>query len=245
MDDFSQKESAIVSCLAHAIIPRAHLRSILCIIEPKKSKTNDLLRASADPDLARFASLKTTFLMCDTKVCLILETVLANLLRPECNFLANRRSAVSWPSKARCSVLALVVLMTINPSSCECDHASVLRSDKIRLDHWLMSNTSFAPPLSSLDPAQTLYATNGDFQSIPVDPYPQPGAMWLDPNLPPGSIPNPGLGMTLLPTQPMEYMPPGGPEFIQAPNGMVAPGVGGQWGDGNSMQYWNTLVDRE
>ena len=110
------------------------------------------------------------------------------------------------------------------------------------LDHWLMSNTSFGPHLSSVDPSQGLYQDGAPFPgSMPMGDatYPQPD-IWMDPNM--GVVQNPGLGM-MLPPQQAGFMP--GEGYTQAANGQLVPGMDGQWGDGNSVQYWNTLVDRK
>jgi hypothetical protein len=75
---------------------------------------------------------------------------------------------------------------------------------------------------------------------MPTAPYPQPD-MWGNPD---GAMvtPTPGLGV-MFPPQPLEYLPQDG--YGTNPNGYAMPGMDGQWGDGNSSQYWNNLVDRE
>lgn len=98
-----------------------------------------------------------------------------------------------------------------------------------------MSN-SFAPPLAQ-DPSQAIYQ-NG-YQELQSGSYAQPG-MWMDPGS--GVMTNAGLGMGLVTPQPhMGYAQPDGNGFVT--QNVMQPGMGGQWGDGNSAQYWNTLID--
>jgi hypothetical protein len=155
----------------------------------------------------------------------------------------------------------------INLSSCECsrDKCSVTAClpPFLRLDHWFMSNTSFGPPLSSLDPTQMVSMSGpvynpsllmGDsvMQDVPLNPSapgwdaPLSSGEMLDANGVP--VMN-GQGMMPHPDQ--SLAPPGAMGVGYDVNrGMTGPvngqmGQGGQWGDGNSVQYWNTLVDRK
>jgi hypothetical protein len=107
-----------------------------------------------------------------------------------------------------------------------------------RLDHWLMSNTSFGPPLSSLDPSQVVYSQANAFAFAPE--YTGQGDVWVDPSVP-GIVPNSGLGVTFQP-QNVGFVPAPMGDFMPS---QEVPGMEGQWGDGNSVQYWNNLVDRK
>lgn len=126
-----------------------------------------------------------------------------------------------------------------------------------------MSNTPFGPPLSSLDPSQVIYAQPGQATTDGLTEFPaQP--VWMDHGVS-GMIHNPGLAMAFVPHHPVGNLGMGTPSWGPAGNGEMLPppqianvgsdgqpllglgvsGMGGQWGDGNSSQYWNTLVDRE
>jgi len=125
-----------------------------------------------------------------------------------------------------------------------------------------MSNTPFGPPLSSLDPSQAIYPQPGQFTAGGLNEYPtQP--VWLDHGVS-GVVHNPGLAMAFVPSTvgnvglgPTNWGPGGNGEMMPAPQhaalgpdgqpllGLGVGGMEGQWGDGNSSQYWNTLVDRE
>jgi hypothetical protein len=106
-----------------------------------------------------------------------------------------------------------------------------------------MSNTPFGPPLSSLDPAQTFQsASTGGLLS--TDAYGQPGAMWVDPSVNVNGAMPMDLGMSAIAAHNVGFAPVDN-GFVQPQNGMMGTGMGGQWGDGNSSQYWNNLVDRE
>jgi len=107
-----------------------------------------------------------------------------------------------------------------------------------RLDHWLMSNTSFGPPLSSLDPSQGVYPQPQTL--VPAPEYTGQEAAWISPPLP-GMMAGPGLGVAFQP-QTIGFIPAPTGEYL---SNQEVPGMEGQWGDGNSAQYWNNLVDRK
>lgn len=101
-----------------------------------------------------------------------------------------------------------------------------------------MSNTSFGPPLSSLDPSQAVYSQPQPFQT-PLNYGTREGA-WIDPPMQ-GMVSQADMG-TGYPPQHTGFIPAPTSEFIPS---QEVPEIEGQWGDGNSAQYWNNLVDRE
>ena len=78
----------------------------------------------------------------------------------------------------------------------------------------------------------------------PANVYAAPGDPWMIPSQ--GMAPDPsatqGLNLTFEPGMQPMHMSGMGPQPGSLPHN---PAMVGYWGDGNSSQYWNNLVDRE
>lgn len=110
MDDFSQKESAIVRFRCSTM---ANDRSTRSTVEQKRSRRNDSQKASPDLDPVRSVLRKTTSRPNDTSQFHTRESqIRATLLLGVCLFMASRRLLAFWPSRVRCWGQPAVQTMT-------------------------------------------------------------------------------------------------------------------------------------